>query len=310
MHGYNILNLWVSGCIAVNKNKRTEVFWVLDDGYKIRYKSVPLAISEQNHFLPTSLHNHNEFEILVIYTGSCLVRIANEEYRAKGGDMIFVNPMEVHGITVDDAKPYRHRCICFDLSMIMTGRISDRLKNECTGVIPIIKGETEHGRYLKDLFEKIFEEASCEGETSAMEITAYINLMFAYLLKNSLVDERRTNPKETKFCSDVLTYIKGHYKEKITSRQAAEACFLNHSYFCRKFKENFGVSFSAYLTIYRISVARTMLEEDAEGIAKISELCGFDTPAYFSRCFKNYVGFSPSAYQKGQNSSKKRSMPL
>ena len=275
---------------------------MLDDSFRIRYKSVPVAISEQNHFNATKLHNHNEFEILFIKSGSCTVRIAGKEYYAKAGDLIFINPMEVHEVIVNSDKPYEHKCVCFDISLIMNSRISDELKNECTSIIHIIRGNTEHGAYLKNLFEKVFSEVKCENKTSAMEVTAYITLMFSYLLKNSLVDEKRANPKETKFCSDILAYINEHYKEKITSKQAAEDCFLNHSYFCRKFKENFGMSFSAYLNIYRISVARTMLEENTESISKISEMCGFDTPTYFSKCFKNYVGVLPFEYKKGKRS--------
>lgn len=276
---------------------------MLDDSFKINYKSVPIAISEQNHSSPTKLHNHNEFEILLINEGACTVHIANREYSAKSGDMIFVNPMEVHEITVNQDTPYAHQCICFDISVIMNNRISENLRNECTSIIHLVSGETTHGTHLKDLFKRIIYEVKNEGKTFAMDITAYITLMFSYLLKNSLVDIKRANPEESRFCSDVLAYINAHYNEKITSKQVAEECFLNHSYFCRKFKENFGISFSSYLNIYRISVARTMLDGNTENIAKVSEMCGFDTPAYFSKCFKNYVGVLPFEYKRGKRSS-------
>jgi two-component system response regulator YesN len=135
-----------------------------------------------------------------------------------------------------------------------------------------------------------------------MDITAYITLLFSYLLKNSLVNEKRANPKESRFCNDILEYIKNHYTDKVTSKQAASDCFLNHSYFCRKFKENFGMNFSAYLNIYRISVARALLEENKESVSAVSEMCGFDTPAYFSRCFKSHIGVLPQEYKKGKRS--------
>ncbi len=276
---------------------------MFDDSFKIRYKSVPIAINEQKSFWPTKLHNHNEFEILLITSGSCTVRIANKEYEAKSGDMIFINPMEVHEITVNKDTPYSHQCICFDISVIMNNRISENLKNECTNIVHIIKGETKHSLHLKDLFQKVFGEVRSEGKTFAMDVTAYITLIFSYLLKHSLIDEKRANPKETAFCRDVSAYISANYSEKITSKQAADKCFLNHSYFCRKFKETFGISFSAYLNIYRISVARTMLEGDIENISMISEKCGFETPTYFSKCFKSYVGVSPFEYKKGKRSS-------
>lgn len=273
---------------------------MLDDSFRIRYKSVSVAISEQNHFMPTKLHNHNEVEILLINSGSCTVRVAGEEYYAKAGDLIFVNPMEVHEVIVNSDKAYAHQCICLDISVIMNGRISDDLKNECTRIIHIVKGTTEHGEYLRNLFEKVYEEVKNESKTSAMEVTAYITLMFSYLLKNSLVDERRANSKESKFSRDVLAYINAHYREKLTSKQVAEGCFLNHSYFCRKFKVNFGMSFSEYLNIYRISIARTMLEEKTSNISEISHNCGFETPAYFSKCFKTYIGVLPVEYKRGK----------
>lgn len=275
---------------------------MIEDGFKIRYKSVPVAISETNHFLPTKLHNHSEFEILLINSGSSNVRIANKDYRVKGGDMIFINPMEIHEIIANEDTSYAHQCMCFDISVIMNNRISEKLKKECTSIVHVIKGETEHGQHLRGLFEKIYNEVKNESNTSAMEITAYITLMFSYLLKNSLLDEKRENPKETEFCSKILDYVNKHYGEKITSRQAADACFLNHSYFCRKFKDNFGISFSEYLNIYRISMARTMLEEDAENVSRVSEMCGFYTPAYFSKCFKQHIGVSPFEYKKSKNS--------
>lgn len=274
---------------------------MLNDSFRIRYKAVPIAISEQNdHFSPTKLHNHNEFEILLILKGSCTVRIANKEYYARGGDMIFINPLEIHEITVNQDTPYAHKCMCFDISVIMNNRLGENLRNECVCINHIVKGSSAHSEYLRDLFEKVFETFGLDEKTFAMDISAYITLMFSYLLKNSLSDIKALNPAATKFTADVTEYIKHHYGEKLTSKQIADAYYLNHSYFCRKFKENFGTSFSSYLNMYRISVAKIMLEENPSSIAQISQLCGFDTPTYFSKCFKNHVGVLPAEYKKGQ----------
>lgn len=276
---------------------------MLNDKFKIRYKSVPVAISEQDDFTTTKLHNHNEFEILLINSGTCKVRVANDEYTANKGDMVFVNPMEVHEVVVNDDVPYAHQCICFDISLIINSHIGGSLKNECTSIIHFIKGDTVQGEYLGDLFGKILKSFKADDKTVGMEVPAYITLMFSYLLKNSLVDVKRASPKESKFCTDVMNYIKNHYGEKLTSKKVAEECFLNHSYFCRKFKENFGTSFSSYLNICRISESKRMLEENRDSVALISEKCGFETPTYFSKCFKSYVGVLPVEYKKGKRSS-------
>ena len=279
-----------------------EVTNMIDDKFKIRYKFVPVAVSESIGSNPTRLHNHDEFEILLINSGSSSVYIANKEYKVSTGDMVFINPMEIHEVIPDNATTYAHQCICCDLSIVMHGQSCGNISNECSGIVPIVKGSTLHGIQLSELFKKVFDAFKRDEKTAAMEVCAYITLLFSYLLKNSLVDAHRTNNKETEFCSNVIDYIKKHYMENITSKQAADACFLNHSYFCRKFKENFGVKFSSYLNIHRISEARKRFEENVETITDISVRCGFETPAYFSRCFKEFVGVSPQEYKKGKRS--------
>ena len=275
---------------------------MLDDSFRIRYKNAPVAISEQDNFNDTNLHNHSEFEIILIKSGSCTVCIAGREYPAKANDIIFINPMEIHEVHVNNDVPYSHKCMCFDMSMVMNNSISESLKNKCKSVIHIVTGDSNHGAYLRETFEKAFSEVKNEGKTFAMETTAYLMLMFSYILKNNLVNTKHKTPVENKFCNMVLADINEHSSEITTSTQVADACFLNHSYFCRKFKENFGVSFSEYLNRYRISVARTMLEEDHHNVSEVSQLCGFETPTYFSRCFKNHVGVLPLEYKKGKRS--------
>ena len=103
---------------------------MLDDYFRIRYKKVPLAVSFQdsNTYI-TELHNHSEFEILLITCGSACITINNSSYFVKSGDMLFINPFEVHSVKPYDAAPYSHSCICFDCSLISEERSSEDIKN-------------------------------------------------------------------------------------------------------------------------------------------------------------------------------------
>ena len=54
------------------------------------------------------------------------------------------------------------------------------------------------------------------------------------------------------------------------------------------------------------SMIRTIMNRAAEllhqgemiTVAEVAYQCGFSDPLYFSRCFKQYYGMSPSRYQK------------
>ncbi len=110
------------------------------------------------------------------------------------------------------------------------------------------------------------------------------------------------------FSRNVQEYLDEHFNDQITSIDIARALFYTQSYFCRLFREEFGVPFLEYLTMYRISKAKSMLSSGELRISQVSLEVGFFDPSYFSKCFKSYVGVSPSEYQKSQCSGHKKSI--
>lgn len=277
---------------------------MLDDSFKIRYKSVPLAISCQNDSTPTEAHNHSEFEILLITDGSCDVNINDISYHAKTGDMIFINPMEVHSIRAYKNDTYSHKCICFDCSIILDSSISEELQNETLHITHHIAESDPRGSRLRSIFSDILESFDADNNYTKIEITSYISLMFAHLLKHSIIDNDVKKTKNTLFCKKVLEYISEHYGENITSKETAEALSYNQSYFCRNFRKNFDKCFSDYINMYRIATSRKLLESGKMTITQIATECGFNSAAYFTICFKKHLGMLPSEYKKKTLSSR------
>lgn len=69
-----------------------------------------------------------------------------------------------------------------------------------------------------------------------------------------------------------------------------------------KFKALTGMTPNNYILNFRLKSAATLLQRYPDlPIAEVSDRCGFNTPAYFSRCFKNQYGCSPLSYQKGNH---------
>jgi len=62
----------------------------------------------------------------------------------------------------------------------------------------------------------------------------------------------------------------------------------------RKLKALTGKSSSLYLRTVRLAKAKQMIEAGQGNISEISYQVGFSSPAYFSRCFKEEFGHSPS----------------
>ena len=269
-----------------------------NDSFKLRYKTIPVAISETNTFFPTKPHNHNEIEILLILKGKSEVRINSKVFAARQGDLIFVNPLEVHSHLAERVGDYCHRCICFETSVIADSFLAKNINDGKLMLPHFIKSNNPLNKKLSDGFNKVYEAVEKDSQTLNLEVVSYLNLMFADMINNSLLIQNFKANENTAFCDRVIKYIAENYSENITSKQAAEELSFNQSYFCRAFKKNFGISFSSYLNMYRISASKKLIENSGENIADIAFKCGFSNPDYFTKCFKSFLGISPSEYKK------------
>lgn len=68
----------------------------------------------------------------------------------------------------------------------------------------------------------------------------------------------------------------------------------------RKFRGLLNQSPNDFIRTIRLQHGRQMLEATAGNIAEIAFAVGFETPSYFTKCFKEQFGFSPSELKKGK----------
>lgn len=74
----------------------------------------------------------------------------------------------------------------------------------------------------------------------------------------------------------------------------ANMMHFHEGYVRRVFKEAYGKSPNAALKDIRMSEAKRLLTEGRLQIQQVARQVGFDDASYFSKCFKNYFGYSPS----------------
>ena len=86
-----------------------------------------------------------------------------------------------------------------------------------------------------------------------------------------------------------------------SNEQLAEAFCLSKSTLNRKIKGLLDTTPNDYIRTKRLIVAAQMLTENH---CRINEVCysvGFNTPSYFSKCFKKFYGILPAEYMKEHN---------
>lgn len=80
--------------------------------------------------------------------------------------------------------------------------------------------------------------------------------------------------------------------------QLAEALFLSKSTLMRKVKGLLDTTPNEYIRTRRLNIAASMLSQSNCRINEVCYAVGFNTPSYFTKCFKRQFGMQPAEYMK------------
>ena len=131
----------------------------------------------------------------------------------------------------------------------------------------------------------------------------------AYLALLETRDESDNKPSET--LSDnsrkseydpMLKRVMAFIEENISNENAsvgdmASAAATSRSGLQRKLKQAMGITPQDLMREARIKHACMLLRESEKSVSEIAYACGFSDPKYFSRCFKQSIGQTPSEYK-------------
>lgn len=112
----------------------------------------------------------------------------------------------------------------------------------------------------------------------------------AYLSVGNKVQEKRVK--------EILSYIHTHFSKHISIDDLSRYAAISRTECFRSFQAVLGKSPVEYLTEYRLSMASAMLANSEKTLADISYSCGFNSPSYFGKLFRQQRGMTPKQYRE------------
>lgn len=103
----------------------------------------------------------------------------------------------------------------------------------------------------------------------------------------------------TTLAGRIRSYLDAKYTERLKLSDAADYFHIHPNHMSRIFREKYGVSPKHYLMEKKIERAERMLRESDLPVAEIAQLLGFEDQHSFSRMFRKYRGFPPTAARGG-----------
>lgn len=99
----------------------------------------------------------------------------------------------------------------------------------------------------------------------------------------------------------VKAIIKQEFDQDLSLDYLAQQVHFTPSYLSYVFKKETGDNLVKYITDYRMSIARQLLEDGNKKILQVAKLCGYENQSYFNRLFKTYYGVTPKQYKEKTN---------
>jgi len=238
------------------------------------------------------MHWHDRMEINLVVSGSMMLHTDEGHFEVLPGQAAISSPRKLHG-GVSGSEGVEYHTIMFDV---------EKFCNQTTAsdkyLWPLLRGEINFLQvvddvHLKNAMKELIQIAADSDAYHPLQAEGKIYEILG-ILSRYAVASTRTMTETDKGFHTILEYVNEHFTDKITPKDISLQFGYNETYFCRRFKEVTGLTFTKYVQALRMELAIKLLKEGKEEIRYIAWKCGYADVSYFSNCFKNHCGFRPS----------------
>lgn len=272
-----------------------------DFPYNTYICSIPLDFEQ------VPLHWHDEVEIIYIKKGRGRVTLDFTSFYVEAGDIIVVTPGQLHAIgPAEHSMEYEN--IIFSLDLLRTGSM-DALNQEffepflagSIGFEHLICRDHENYPALSSCLNRADNICRSFPKGYRLAIKGCLFEFFYTIFTNSTdIPAAKSDPRLERL-KTVLKYIEMHYSHAISIDEIAAVAGFSASHFMRFFKAAMGMSFTLYLSAYRLSMAARLLVSTNDSILDIALSCGYENLSYFNRSFKKRYKKTPGEYRRGSD---------
>lgn len=253
--------------------------------------------SEHKSSYNDRLHFHDFYELSVIYEGTSRFLVNGSLFTMGKRSMQLIRPSDYHWQQTDEGEHIRYYNLTFSPDLL-----SETLRCELErGQEPLCAAaEEREWTELLTLLKRTSEvfEREPDAVLSRIFIRSSIEMLCVFLLAHQDGGERPQVQIAQESVRRAAAYISKHYREPLSLTDAAKAAGLSPTYFSAVFHRTMGITFSEYLTEYRLREAKRYLKAGELPVKQIAAACGFPSYSYFVTAFKDRFGDTPGRVRR------------
>lgn len=245
-------------------------------------------------------HLNNHTEIYIFLDGDAKFIVENNIYELTRGDIVLINPREVHKVLLAE------KCVYERAYLLISPHTFDAMEIDPTAAISSrLPGESNLLSLPPEMKEREYQliGAIDEALRAGDELKAFAHsLLFLDLIREGLAGSNPSrgvrSEKTPELLKAIFDYVSANAASIESIGEIAKAVGRTPQYISGYFSGETGTTLQKYIQAKRIALAKEMLDKGAD-VTSVCYDCGFNDCSYFIKVFKNYVGVTPFRYKGG-----------
>ena len=252
--------------------------------------------------IEAKLHRHDAWELYYVVHGYGN-RMAGDTLQAfSAGDAVLIPPGMLHRWiyapdSADDDGRVRYLMAAFSHSLMeRCMEVFPEVRNRLAGVVfptDALKFGSESSRIIRKTLAGMNDLDELGRLCEMFRLLPFIFTSSDRTFAGSPMRIERDVRRMQQICA----YVMAHYVHAISLDEIAAETGMNRSAFCAYFRRCKGMTFSQFVTRYRLNTACELLKHSQKQVSEICFMVGFNDLPHFIRVFKRATGMSPSRYR-------------
>ena len=253
---------------------------------------------------------HDFWEMVYIDKGEMLCTADKNQFTLKSGEMTFHRPGEFHNLSGDGRSAPNVSIITFEtaspLMKNFEGKIF-KLSSEEKNMLSLLFEEGLSCYRLVDETNPLLQELKKLEDAPLGSSQMTKNLLEAFLIMLCRTTDVVTKKMRRSYkigdalvpynIKEILDFLEENIYGKITVSDIAKKLSKSESSIKQLFSSYQKNGIIKYYNSLKIEEAKKLIRSGKYNIAEVSSMLSFDTPQYFSKCFKKETNMTPSQYK-------------
>ena len=240
------------------------------------------------------LHYHEYYEVELITSGEGVFIVNGIEYPVRRGSLCFLRPTDLHEITT--SEPLRSINIPLSSSVVSEEIFHALTANNKYYICNLDDETLSFAESLLEYLYSLTYGQKNDVKFKRITVSSLLTLLLTLFFHTPNLAVDAVENASPIFRS--IAYIHLNFTANPPLNLVAKESGLQVNYFCKKFKQVTGKTYTDYLNELKIDYSCRLLQNTRLSVIDVCFTCGFTSVSQFNREFKKRKNVTPNTYRK------------